>query len=1373
MAKRDEMAMKKLSSKVDSSSNQVADVDDVILVESYVILVESSMILVESYMIVGGKSDPKPSPNTKFSVRRLPKEVAKEKGHVKLKVTRVESNVGKRKRLVKDKEVEDERDSDVDGSDGESDSDKEKKVSEEADVSRGKGEKTKVFKCKEKVVVSMFKKRNEEVKEERDSDVKGSDGESDSDKEHKGSKEADLSNESEDGEVEADIKGNESEKDNESEEDKETEVSKKSDDSDPGVKDVKMKGVKGNKTVVVSKAKKRKHVSDSSSEEEKVSKPKKVSKKKKQVKDVKKRKHVSDSSSSYDESSSLEEEKRFTRFVVRSFSASSYKFKLEKGIICVTPDKVHEILGVPLGGTFVFDLLERPLDDPFVMEWFKQFDPNTLKEIHACDIAEKLVLTKTVDFMLSQLSYVICKRDGSEPKTLGGFYIGPLCFLIELEIQEQVIGRLDLHRAWTESEFDQTEGFYDVGVGNNVSWTRKSSVLATNKKGFCSMIEEKISMISAEKIALEDLFKRANVEFPNDGKVIELYEKYRRLFKESVFVEDFQVYIDDFVNNDDDGGGKNENHGSEEADLSNESEEEGKGVKTKVFKGKEKVVVSKFKKQDEEVEADIKGNEREKDNEKEDKETEVSKEKDDSEPGVKDLKMKGVKGNKTVVVSKAKKRKPVSDSSSEEEKVSKPKKVSKKKKQVKDVKKRKHVSDSSSSYDESSSSEDEKVSKPKKVSKKKKQVKDLKKKQQFARFVVRSYSASSYEFKLEKGIIYVTPDKVHQILGVPLGGTFVFDLLERPLDDLFVKEWFKQFDPNILKEIRACDIAKKLVLIKTVDFMFKVNFLMLFANVMGNDWCGFIHKFLQDSSEPKTLGGFYIGPLCFLIEQVIGRLDLHGEWTESELDQTEGFYDVGVGNNMSWTRKPSMLATDKKKIALEDLFKRANAEFPNDGKVIKLYEKYRRLFKESVFVEDFQVYIDDFNNNDDDGGGKNDNHGFDNVGKKKDSSGKDVVNDKKDGVNAEKDGVNVVQEGEANVNEEPEHMLEEETFMQWIEKNIDWVGEVIDCLYDAYYEPISVVCPQTPQRVVTHLSPNKRIVKPSIYLKSPYMNKRIKVTSIIKRLEFVLGNSLFAILGDKYETIFETRSGHDLSSVRLNMETLAPKLWIDANVIDCWVAILNHDELVRGCPSPRRHFFPTGCIIKAIIEGTIDEEQQWKVFSDEILAQFKHDVSSISFFEVDLAFFSICSSGHFFVVVFHLKSPSAMIILDNSNCGETYNSKYKAVCEPLKSFLLGILKTTIIRNIFLRIPKLKWSITNNHSDCEVFTMIHLEHYFGNPIGQWDFEKMFDLAFKFESENDEQTRISIIVNAIKNRNESDPAKTKTFVENQKDVTLKNK
>nr|GFA83931.1 hypothetical protein [Tanacetum cinerariifolium] len=261
--------------------------------------------------------------------------------------------------------------------------------------------------------------------------------------------------------------------------------------------------------------------------------------------------------------------------------------------------------------------------------------------------------------------------------------------------------------------------------------------------------------------------------------------------------------------------------------------------------------------------------------------------------------------------------------------------------------------------------------------------------------------------------------------------------------------------------------------------MFKVNFLMLFANVLGTadtmktivnltvlrhtredtyisgiDWCRFIHKCLQVIRQHSAIQNWTTTAMnrrqdLEIQEKVIGKPDFHREWIKSKLDQIEDFCSM-------IEEKISMIFAEK--IALEDLLKRANAEFPNDEKVIELCEKYKRLSKESVFVEDFQAHIDDFGNNDNDGGGKNDVHGSDNVGKKKGSVSKDVVN-------AEKDGVNDVQEGEADVNEELEDMLNEETFTQWIEKNIDWVGEVIDCLYDAYYEKDLFVWPRTVQLI--------------------------------------------------------------------------------------------------------------------------------------------------------------------------------------------------------------------------------------------------------------------------------------------------------------------
>ena len=100
-----------------------------------------------------------------------------------------------------------------------------------------------------------------------------------------------------------------------------------------------------------------------------------------------------------------------------------------------------------------------------------------------------------------------------------------------------------------------------------------------------------------------------------------------------------------------------------------------------------------------------------------------------------------------------------------------------------------------------------------------------------------------------------------------------------------------------------------------------------------------------------------------------------------------------------------------------------------------------------------------------------------------------------------------------------------------------------------------------------------------------------------------------------------------------------------------------------------------------------------------------------------------------------------------------------------------------------RILKLKWRTKMNHVDCGIFTMIHMESYMGQAASKWDVglcsesdkqksmlkrmrfkiatkillheenvhaQKMYDLAMSFHNEHDDATRISIIVDAIRNR-----------------------
>ena len=65
--------------------------------------------------------------------------------------------------------------------------------------------------------------------------------------------------------------------------------------------------------------------------------------------------------------------------------------------------------------------------------------------------------------------------------------------------------------------------------------------------------------------------------------------------------------------------------------------------------------------------------------------------------------------------------------------------------------------------------------------------------------------------------------------------------------------------------------------------------------------------------------------------------------------------------------------------------------------------------------------------------------------------------------------------------------------------------------------------PSTPERVATRASnvspevvlPEKRAVKPSPFLCSPYMNQKTKIVPNITMVEFIVGNSLFSMQGDK------------------------------------------------------------------------------------------------------------------------------------------------------------------------------------------------------------------------------------------------------------------
>lgn len=158
-----------------------------------------------------------------------------------------------------------------------------------------------------------------------------------------------------------------------------------------------------------------------------------------------------------------------------------------------------------------------------------------------------------------------------------------------------------------------------------------------------------------------------------------------------------------------------------------------------------------------------------------------------------------------------------------------------------------------------------------------------------AHYVVDIFDSRSMELKLPNGSIKCTREAVHEMLGVPNGGTSIKSLESRTYDDSFSKQWKNQFGE---KPPRPGDIVKKIILSNDAGPLFKMNFLMLFANTMAScessgtcsntilnhimddvqveslDWCGFIIDCLRVSKvnwKRENPGCFYVGPVTFLV----------------------------------------------------------------------------------------------------------------------------------------------------------------------------------------------------------------------------------------------------------------------------------------------------------------------------------------------------------------------------------------------------------------------------------------------------------------------------------------------------------------------------
>ncbi|GJU84675.1 hypothetical protein Tco_1292221 [Tanacetum coccineum] len=326
--------------------------------------------------------------------------------------------------------------------------------------------------------------------------------------------------------------------------------------------------------------------------------------------------------------------------------------------------------------------------------------------------------------------------------------------------------------------------------------------------------------------------------------------------------------------------------------------------------------------------------------------------------------------------------------------------------------------------------------------------------------------SSTYKLSLDSGdSIHVTLSKIHDILGIPVGGISLFSLEARPVEHEFVKSVAG------LKGEICLDVVRRL----RED-----------SDISKIDWCGYIHSCLEDSKIPKKRTVQYLGPFLFLILLYLDSTKFDGvpvvrtrpairAWNSTLMRQREKLelkehvlgllelHDESTGGG-------SMLTSEK------------------EAKAQVIPSPARRITKEIV------VFYGDNDDNDEDGGNGDDvglvfSKHFDKPpsGSGELSKKNKVVQRTVDGVEGDKDLscsnpsfgfskitlddfgngsckspnnpvakkelVDPIQEGtvvEGNPAEECEIMSTLESYTQWLETNSNLVGEIVDAITDEY-----------------------------------------------------------------------------------------------------------------------------------------------------------------------------------------------------------------------------------------------------------------------------------------------------------------------------------
>ncbi|GJR43686.1 200 kDa antigen p200 [Tanacetum coccineum] len=616
-------------------------------------------------------------------------------------------------------------------------------------------------------------------------------------------------------------------------------------------------------------------------------------------------------------------------------------------------------------------------------------------------------------------------------------------------------------------------------------------------------------------------------------------------------------------------------------------------------------------------------------------------------------------------------------------------------------------------------------------------------------------------------------------VGYPNGEKKLESDSPRDFNDEFLTAFKKQFEGK--KYPTTTDLSKLIQRTTNIDFMFQINYLMLFANCMINcdntsrlkyyviknikssdiisdfDWCSFIWDHIKTSKigwDDRTLQNWYYGVQIHLIylhyTKCDGMVTIPRKWpairnwtskdaTDREMfEMSQGKFGlVDVIEEIEETENESEV--EKRKLK-ELIYETIEAKFES---VLKEKRELEDMLKENMemhelFYEDekFELFVKKFkeefttglNRDENQAGtsGARHGNGNDDVGYAGHCNDEDDVGHAND-----EDDDEAAEEKEANEatkkKEEAEKLAAankkeaaEKSAKQAAEKNAKEAKEKAEkeAAEKAEREEIEAA---KKNKQAAEKEKKEKAEKEAAEKKKAEMRK----AAAEKKEQAEIQAAAEAKLKDKMQKDAEEKKQSPSKKKKNNKSEPTAEKGVDVSeattIIDTFVTVLNYEEKSRTDGKDlRRRYFPTDAVL---LNEDKDQAKQYESFENVIKNQMNASESKKKMKDVELAFFpKVVAAGQYYVIVFNLLKANA-VILDNEK-HDDYN-KYKEVFDSVKVLFLEYLQKhqhpcveKLSKDKPAKVLKMKWKTEKNKIDSGLYMMMHMELYQGESATNW-------------------------------------------------------